>query len=392
MDTSSSLKRGSNKEITPFRVEIPESDIQDLRDRLKRTRWPDAETVDDWSQGIPLSYTREICSYWATEYDWRRFEAKLNSYEQGITNIDGLDIHFIHARSSEPTAKALLFLHGWPGSVVEHLDNIEAFRDPTKFGGRPDDAYHVIIPSLPGYGFSGRPTSPGWNVEKIGATWVELMSRLGYDQFLVQGGDWGAIIATHMGHAQTDAVAGIHINFTLCSPEKLFELGEPTEFEQQQISGLQEYMEWGVGYAQIQGTRPQTLGYGLTDSPVGQCAWIYEKFNAWVDHDGATGDVIPRDTVLDNISLYWFTATAVSSGRLYWESVKTALADFTPVKVPTAYSCFPKEITTVSERWARTRFPELRHYGAPARGGHFPALEQPALFVAEVRDGLRAVR
>lgn len=378
--------------LTPFTVNIPEAAISDLRERLARTRWPEAETVDDWSQGIPLNYAKEVCGYWANDYDWRRFESKINAFEQGITTIDGLDIHYVHAPSLEPNAKPLIIIHGWPGSVVEHLDVIEPLRNPVAHGGSAEDAYHVVVPSLPGYGFSGKPTTPGWSVARIASAWVELMKRLGYEHFYVQGGDWGAGIAATMGYAQADAVAGIHVNLALCSPDELMKLGEPTAEEMGQLGKFQNYLDWESGYSQQQSTRPQTLGYGLTDSPAGQCAWILEKFKAWTDCDGHPENVISRDTMLDNISLYWFTATAASSARLYWESFKGLLTDFTPVTVPAAYSCFPEDLFTMTERWARTRFADLRYYSRPDRGGHFPSLERPETFITEVRNGLRALR
>lgn len=378
--------------LTPFTANVPEAALDDLRERLGRTRWPEAQTVDDWSQGIPLNYVQDVCSYWADGYDWRRLEAKLNAFGQGMTTIDGLDIHYVHAPSPEPNAKPLIIIHGWPGSIVEHLDIIEPLRNPVAHGGSAEDAYHVVVPSLPGYGFSGKPTSTGWSVERIGAAWVELMTRLGYQRFYVQGGDWGAGIAATMGYQQTEAVEGVHVNLALCSPEELLKLGEPTPEEMAQLGKFQNYLDWESGYSQQQSTRPQTLGYGLTDSPAGQCAWILEKFKAWTDCDGHPENVISRDTMLDNISLYWFTATATSSARLYWESFKGLLADFTPVTVPAAYSCFPEDLFTMTERWARTRFVDLRYYSQPARGGHFPSLEQPQSFVTEVRNGLRSLR
>lgn len=378
--------------LTPFTANVPEAALDDLRERLGRTRWPEAQTVDDWSQGIPLNYVQDVCSYWADGYDWRRLEAKLNAFGQGMTTIDGLDIHYVHAPSPEPNAKPLIIIHGWPGSIVEHLDIIEPLRNPVAHGGSAEDAYHIVVPSLPGYGFSGKPTSTGWSVERIGAAWVELMTRLGYQRFYAQGGDWGAGIAATMGYQQTEAVEGVHVNLALCSPEELLKLGEPTPEEMAQLGKFQNYLDWESGYSQQQSTRPQTLGYGLTDSPAGQCAWILEKFKAWTDCDGHPENVISRDTMLDNISLYWFTATATSSARLYWESFKGLLADFTPVTVPAAYSCFPEDLFTMTERWARTRFVDLRYYSQPARGGHFPSLEQPQSFVTEVRNGLRSLR
>jgi pimeloyl-ACP methyl ester carboxylesterase len=377
--------------LRPFTVSIPEGDLTDLRERLARTRWPDAETVDDWSQGTPLSYLQDVCETWAGTYDWRRLEATLNAFDQYLTEIDGVDVHLLHARSPEPGARPLVMTHGWPGSVVEYVEVIEALRDPVAHGGDAADAFHVVVPSLPGFGFSGKPTSTGWDVAKVGEAWVELMRRLGYDRFLAQGGDWGAIVTTHMGHSQTQAVEGIHVNLAICSPDALFALGEPTEEEMVQLGKLGAYDDES-GYSKIQSTRPQSLGYGLTDSPAGLAAWILEKFRAWTDCDGDLESVVSRDALLDNISVYWLTATATSSARMYWESMAAVFADFTPATVPTAYSCFPRDLFTFSERWARTRYPDLRYFSVPARGGHFAAMEQPELFVQEVRAGLRALR
>ncbi|ODR26184.1 epoxide hydrolase family protein [Mycolicibacterium porcinum] len=377
--------------IRPFRCAIPEADIDDLRERLSRTRWPERETVEDWSQGAPLEYVREICRYWATDYDWRRVESQLNSYQQGMATIDGLDIHFVHAPSPIPGAQPLIIVHGWPGSVFEHLDIIEPLRNPTAYGGQPEDAYHVVVPSLPGFGFSQKPWQRGWTVERTGAALSELMQRLGYPRFFVQGGDWGSIVAASMGTRQLDSVRGIHFNLAICDPAELLKLGDPTPVESRQLDKLQYYNDWEGGYSLQQSTRPQTTGYGLVDSPAGQCAWVLEKFAAWTDCDGHPENVLTRDKMLDGISLYWFTATAASSARLYWESFKPVLSSFEPVPAPAAYSCFPRDVFTMSERWARTRYPDLRYYSQPARGGHFPSMEQPAVFVNEVRAGLRAL-
>lgn len=377
--------------LRPYRVHVPDQALDDLRERLARTRWPEPETVPDASQGAQLQKVQDLCRTWGTSYDWRRFENQINAFEQGLTEIDGVDVHYLHARSAEPEARPLIVTHGWPGSVVEYLEVIEALRDPVAHGGQAQDAFHVVVPSLPGFGFSGKPAITGWDVPQVGRAWVELMRRLGYDRFLAQGGDWGAIITTHMGHSQAQAVEGIHVNLAICSPEELFALGEPTEQENAQLAKLGAY-DGESGYSKIQATRPQSLGYGLTDSPAGQCAWIVEKFQAWTDCQGDLESVISPDRLLDNISTYWFTATAASSARLYWESMAAVFTDFTPVTVPAAYSCFPQDLFTFSERWARTRYPDLRYYSVPERGGHFAAMEQPQAFVQQVRAGLAALR
>ncbi|MFC4950064.1 epoxide hydrolase family protein [Pseudonocardia sp. GCM10023141] len=377
--------------VSSYEVAVPESDIADLRERLARTRWPDRETVDDWSQGIPLGYLQEVCEYWRTEYDWRRFEARINRFPQGLTTIDGVDIHFVHAPSPHPDATPLIITHGWPGSVAEYLDVIEPLRDPTNHGGEASDAYHVVVPSVPGYGFGGKPTRTGWGVDKIAETWVELMARLGYDRFLAQGGDWGSRITMSLGIRHSHAVRGIHLNLAICDPAALRALGEPTEQEQAQLGLIDTYQKWESGYSVQQSTRPQTLGYGLTDSPAGQCAWILEKFRVWTDCAGHPENAVSRDHLLDNISVFWFNACATSAGRLYWESYESDFGDFTPVEVPTAYSAFQKDALVASQRWARTRYPDLRYFTEPSPGGHFAAMEQPALFVEEVRAGLRTL-
>jgi len=377
--------------LRPFQVHVPDEAIADLRERLTRTRWPERETVEDSSQGARLADVQDLCQTWGSTYDWRRFEAEINAFDQGLTEIDGVDVHYLHARSPEPGARPLVVTHGWPGSVVEYLDVIEMLRDPVAHGGDAEDAFHVVVPSLPGFGWSGKPTGTGWDVPQVGRAWVELMRRLGYDRFLAQGGDWGAIVTTHMGHSQADAVEGIHVNLAICSPDELFALGEPTEDEMAQLGKLGAY-DGESGYSKIQSTKPQSLGYGLTDSPAGQAAWILEKMQTWTDNRGDLDSVVRRDRVLDNISTYWFTATAASSARLYWESMAAVFTDFTPVTVPAAYSCFPHDLFTFSERWARTRYPDLRYYSVPERGGHFAAMEQPEAFVREVRAGMRALR
>ena len=296
-------------QINPFRISVPDADLADLKDRLARIRWPEAECVDDWSQGIPLSYTRELADYWANEYDWRAREAALNRFDHFTTEIDGLDIHFIHQRSPNDDAFPLLITHGWPGSIVEFHKVIE----PLTASG-----FHVVCPSLPGYGFSGKPSGTGWGVGKIAEAWETLMGRLGYERYGAQGGDWGAAVTTQIGRNGGRCV-GIHLNMPLGFPPA--DMSEPTDEERQALERLDYYQKWDSGYSKQQSTRPQTLGYGLVDSPVGQLAWIVEKFWSWTDCDGHPENVLTRDELLDNVMLYWATASGASSARLYWESV-----------------------------------------------------------------------
>lgn len=374
--------------IRPFRIEIPDRDLDDLRDRLARTRWPEAETVDDWSQGVPLAYLRELAAYWQYEYDWRAGESVLNRFDQYRTEIDGLDIHFVHQRSPHESALPLLITHGWPGSVLEFRKVIEPLTNPTAHGGREQDAFHVICPSLPGYGFSGKPDRTGWGVDRIAVAWETLMQRLGYGAYGAQGGDWGAAVTTQIGRNRGGCV-GIHLNMPLGRPPAGHS-GEFTEEEQQALAAATEHRKWGTGYSKQQSTRPQTLGYGLTDSPVGQLAWIIEKFWAWADCDGHPENVLTRDELLDDVTLYWLTATAASSARLYWESFKSFGAG-EPVRLPTGVASFPKEILRAPRSWCEQSY-HLTHWTDMPRGGHFAAFEQPELFVEDVRAFFATVR
>jgi epoxide hydrolase len=376
--------------ITPFRLDVPEEQLEDLRARLALTRWPERETVADWSQGIPLAYVQELCRYWAEAYDWRRAEARLDAIGQFRTEIDGLGIHFLHARSPERDALPLIVTHGWPGSVVEFLDVIGPLADPVAHGGRAADAFHVVCPSLPGYGFSDKPAQPGWGVGRIAAAWATLMRRLGYDRYGAQGGDWGAAVTTALAQQDAAHLAGIHLNMPMIGPADIAAAGEPTAAEQAALAAFAEHRASGTGYSKQQSTRPQTLGYGLVDSPAAQCAWIVEKLWAWTDCDGHPENALTRDQILDNVMLYWLPATGASSARLYWESF--GARDFAPIDVPAGCSVFPKEIFPVSRRWAERRFRDLRHYRELGRGGHFAAFEQPAAFAEEVRAFFRAVR
>jgi pimeloyl-ACP methyl ester carboxylesterase len=378
-----------SSEITPFRIDVPDEALADLRDRLRRTRWPEPETVDDWSQGIPLAYVQELCRYWTDEYDWRRSEARLNAFPQFRTTIDGLGIHFVHVRSPEESALPLIITHGWPGSIVEFHKVIGPLADPAAHGGDPADAFHVVCPSLPGYGFSDKPVRHGWDVDHIARAWAELMDRLGYHRYGAQGGDWGASVTTSIGQQDVEHLAGIHLNMPVAVPDPAT-MGELRETEQAALAALTHYDKWDSGYSKQQSTRPQTLGYGLVDSPVGQCAWIVEKFWSWTDCDGDPLNLLTRDELLDNVMLYWLPATGASSARLYWESFRQFNRD--PVIAPTGCSIFPKEIIRTSRRWAEQRFSDLRYWNELDRGGHFAAFEQPDAFVNELRAFFRLVR
>ena len=371
-----------SSEITPYRIEVAESELADLRDRLAHTRFPEAETVDDWRQGIPLAYVRELCEYWRTGYDWRRTEAKLNALPQFKTAIDGQDIHFLHVRSSVEGAAPLILTHGWPGSIIEFLRVIGPLTEPQAHGGEESDAFHLVLPTIPGYGFSAKPAAPGWGVERVAQAWGALMARLGYQRYFAQGGDWGAAITAAIGAQDTAHCMGIHTNMPVVAPPPEM-LAEPTEQEQDALAARKFYQDWDSGYSKQQSTRPQTLGYGLVDSPAGQAAWIVEKFYQWMDCGGHPKNTLTRDELLDNVMFYWLTAAGASSARLYWESfARGSMADVT---VPSGVSIFPKEIFKASRRWVETRFKDLRYYNVLDAGGHFAAFERPATFVDEVR-------
>jgi epoxide hydrolase len=377
-------------DIIPFRVEVEEQQLADLRERLGRTRWPEREPVEDWSQGVPLAYLQELCEHWRERYDWRATEAALNELDQFTTELDGLPIHFLHVRSPHEGALPLLMTHGWPGSIIEFSRVIGPLTDPTAHGGEAEDAFHLVCPSLPGYGFSGKPAAPGWNVERIASAWAQLMARLGYSRYGAQGGDWGSTVTMALAGIDAGHLAGIHVNMALADPAKLGELGELSERERGALASVGHYFEWDSGYSAEQSTRPQTVGYGLVDSPAGLCGWIVEKFWSWTDCDGHPENVLTRDQLLDNVMLYWLPAAGASSARLYWESFRNR--DFKSIDVPAGISVFPKEIFRLSRRWAETRFTDLRHFGEPPRGGHFAAMEQPQLFVDEVRAFFGTVR
>jgi pimeloyl-ACP methyl ester carboxylesterase len=375
--------------IRPFTVEISPDAVTDLRDRLARTRWPNPEPVADWSQGIPLAYTMELCHYWQADYDFATAQQRLNTYPQFLTEIDGLDIHFLHVRSPEPNALPLVLTHGWPGSIVEFLNVIKPLTDPAAHGGDAADAFHVVCPSLPGYGWSGKPAEAGWGVDHIAQAWIALMARLGYDRYGAQGGDWGSMVTASVGRQDPDHVAGIHLNMPVARPDQ-DTFGDLTALEQQTLQDMARHREQGTGYSKQQTTRPQTLGYGLADSPAGQCAWIVEKFHEWTDCNGHPENAVARDALLDNVLVYWLTNSGASSARLYWESFTRGNMD--EIGVPMGASIFPKEIVRMSRRWAAQRFTDIRYWNELDRGGHFAALEQPELFVDEVRAFFRLVR
>jgi pimeloyl-ACP methyl ester carboxylesterase len=378
-----------SEEIVPFRVDVPDAVLDSLRSRLRNTRWPEREVVEDWSQGVPLVYMQEICRYWAEKYDWRVREARLNEFPQFRTEIDGLGIHFLHVPSAHPDALPLVITHGWPGSVVEFLKVIRPLADPVAYGGEAKDAFHVVVPSLPGYGFSDKPKQTGWGVERIGHAWTQLMSRLGYGRYVAQGGDWGAMVTTAIAQQDAEHCAGIHLNMPVVIPDPET-MSDLSELEQSALAGFAHYDQWDSGYSKQQGTRPQTLGYALVDSPAGQAAWILEKFWSWMDCDGHPERVLTRDELLDNIMMYWVTASGASSARLYWESFRNPKLD--PVTLPTGCSIFPKEIMRTSRRWAEKRFSNLVYWNELDKGGHFAAFEQPDVFVGELRKCFRNMR
>ncbi len=380
-------------DVRPFTIAITDDVLDDLGRRLANTRWPDPEVVDDWSQGAPLQYVRGLADYWRDTYDWRAREALLNRFDQFVTTLDDvdpddeghtaepIDVHFIHQRSPHPDATPLIITHGWPGSIVEFQRIIEPLTEPTKHGGSAADAFHVVAPSLPGYGFSSAPGRPGCGAERIAALWAKLMARLGYDRYLAQGGDWGSAVTTLLGATDPEHCAGIHITLAMTAAPT----GPPTEPDEiRAMERLQHYLTWDAGYSTQQKTRPQTLGYGLADSAVGQMAWIVEKFWAWVDHDGDPATVLSRDAMLDDVMLYWCTNTATTSARLYWESLGSI--ERLPVPVPTGVAVYAHEIIPPVRSWMAELFPHIAHWREYEHGGHFAAWEVPDIFVADLRD------
>ena len=373
--------------VSDFKLSVPASALDDLKARLAMTRWPNKETVGDWSQGVPLEKMKALADYWRTTYDMHRLEQRLNAFPQFRTQIDGLGIHFLHVKSKHPNALPMIMTHGWPGSVVEFLKVIGPLTDPTAHGGKAEDAFHVVVPSLPGYGFSDKPAARGWGIPHIAKAWAALMARLGYGRFVAQGGDWGAGVTTWMAKQHVEGLKAIHLNLPILFPPPVE--GQPSAEEKAALAGLTKYGDSGSGYARIQGTRPQTLGYGLADSPAGQAAWIFEKLTQWSDPKDAPG--LTNDEMLDNIMVYWLTNTAASSARLYFESFAT---DFSrqQLDIPVAVSVFPGETFVPPRVWGERTYSKLVYWNEAAQGGHFAAFEQPELFVAELRKSLAQFR
>jgi pimeloyl-ACP methyl ester carboxylesterase len=381
-----------SKTIQAFHLSIPEAQLVDLRSRLHGTRWPERETVTDTSQGPPLLKIHALVDYWRDHYDWRRCEALLNGLGQYRTTIDGLGFHFLHVRSPEPDALPIILTHGWPGSVLEFHKMIGPLTDPATHGGNRRDAFHVVLPSLPGFGFSDKPTEPGWGIPRIADAWITLMGRLGYDRWAAQGGDWGAAVTTAIGHKAPSGCVGIHLNFVMYQPTP-DEIAHATPQEQGMLSSIQRYQDKLSGYAKLQGTRPQTIGYALADSPVGQASWIYALFQDISDSGGDAESVFTYDEMLDNIMLYWLTNSGASSARLYWEGQSLMSGPPPPaIQMPTAISMFPKELVRISRRWTDKRFSNLIHFNELQSGGHFAALEKPILLTDEIRSSFRGLR
>jgi pimeloyl-ACP methyl ester carboxylesterase len=374
--------------ITPFRIDIPQTDLDDLRSRLDRTRWPDQLPGVGWDYGIPLQYVQQLAEYWRTGYDWRVHERRLNEFAQFTTTIDGQRVHFLHVRSPEPDALPLIITHGWPGSIVEFLNIIGPLTDPRAHGADPADAFHLVVPSIPGFGFSGPTRETGWNVNRVARAWDELMQRLGYPRYGAQGGDWGSAISRELGVAFTEHLIGVHLNMLFAGPSDLPDL---TAEEKARLQALQKFRSTGSGYSAIQSTKPQTLAYGLTDSPAGQLAWITEKFGEWTD-DGLPDEAVDRDQLLTNVMLYWVTATAGSSARLYYEAAHSGRWGApAPSAAPTGVAVFPRDIVPPVRRLAELSNNIVR-WSEFDRGGHFAAMEEPDLLTGDVRDFFRQLR
>jgi epoxide hydrolase len=381
-------------EIRPFRIDIPQAELDDLRDRLARTRWPEEVPGVGWSRGVPVDYLKELAAYWADAYDWRKHEAQLNQFPQFTSTIDGANVHFLHVRSPEPDALPLIVTHGWPGSIVEFLDVIGPLADPRAHGGDAADAFHLVLPSIPGYGLSGPTREAGWTTDRVAKAWAELMARLGYSRYGAQGGDWGAFVSPELGRIDPDHVVGVHVNgatvgFIPLGPVDQEELATFTDAEKVRLERLNHFLADGNGYFQIQATRPQTLAYGLTDSPVGQLAWIVEKFKEWTHAADVPEDAVDRDHMLTNVTLYWLTGTAGSSARTYYENMHAGSWGQQPGTTPTGVAVFAEDVAI--RRYAE-RGNNIVHWTEFDRGGHFAAMEAPDLLVGDVRELFRRFR
>jgi pimeloyl-ACP methyl ester carboxylesterase len=401
------VSAAKNDEIRPFHVSVPNDELVDLRKRVLATRWPDRETVADRSQGVQLTTIQQLARYWGADHDWRKVEARLNALPQFITNIDGLDIHFIHIRSKHENALPMIVTHGWPGSIIEQLKIVDPLTNPTAHGASASDAFHLVIPSLPGYGFSGKPTAPGWTPVSIARAWATLMQRLGYTRYVAQGGDWGNAVSEVMALQPPPGLLGIHTNMAATVPadvSKALSVGGPPPAglsgdEKHAWDQLDDFYKHGLAYAQEMSNRPQTL-YGLADSPVGLAAWMLDhdiRSYGMISRvfDGKT-EGLTRDDVLDNVTLYWLTNTAISSARLYWDTTQISTGggffDVRGVKIPVAVSAFPDEIYAAPRSWAERAYPKLIHYNKLDKGGHFAAWEQPELFCSEMRASFKSLR
>lgn len=390
--------------IRPYRIHVDEAQWVDLRRRIADTRWPDKETVNDVSQGVQLAQVKELVKYWGNGYDWRKAEAKLNALPEFVTTIDGVDIQFIHVRSRNPNAMPLILTHGWPGSQFEFLNTIGPLTDPTAYGGRAEDSFDVVIPSIPGHGFSGKPTEPGWGPDRVAKAWDVLMKRLGYTHYVSQGGDHGSVISDALGRLAPPGLLGIHLNMPATVPPELVKpinSGDPapaglTDPERNAYNALSTFFGRNAAYGAMMVTRPQTIGYLLADSPAGTAAWMYEKFAAWTDSDGHPERVLSRDEMLDDISLYWLTDSGASSSRFYWENnnnnFSAAAQKTADIKVPVAITVFPHEIYRAPKVWSQRAYPSLSYYNEVSKGGHFAAWEQPQLFSEELRAAFRPLR
>lgn len=400
----SSKNQQADESIRPFEIHVPQSQLDDLRKRIANTRWPDKETVGDISQGIQLQRVQELIRYWGSEYDWRKAEQELNALPEFITTIDGVDIQFIHVRSRHPNALPVILTHGWPGSQFEFIKTIGPLTDPTAYGGRAEDAFDVVIPSIPGHGFSGKPTELGWGPERVAKAWDVLMKRLGYSTYVSQGGDHGSVISDALARQAPKGLLGIHLNMPATVPGELMRginAGDPapvslSQPEREAYRSLSTFFGRNAAYGAMMVTRPQTIGYSLVDSPSGLAAWIYEKFVQWSDSNGVPENVLSRDEMLNDITLYWLTNVGASSSRFYWENNNNNFSSDAQktkdIKVPVAITVFPKEIYKAPESWSKQAYPSLVYYNQVEKGGHFAAWEQPQLFAEELRAAFKSMR